>query len=274
MAKDKNEFEEYIQSKNVTKKKFHLFLSLIMLVSLVAIIWSSYNIVVWYFENKKSSEMIEDIRSSISFEETVIIDDETVTIDGEPQKERKAVDFSELLEKNPDTVGWIKVNNSQIDYPVVQSTDNSFYLNRSFDKSYNSAGWIFADYRNKFDGTDKNIVLYGHHRKDGSMFGTVKNALDTSWCENENNQIITFYTPTGTLHYQIFSSYKVPAENYYTTIGFSNTLEYINFLKELERRSVYNYNVALDENLSIITFSTCGATSKHRFVIHAQLIEE
>ena len=210
---------------------------------------------------------MKDIRSSISFEETLKIDENT-------KKEVKSIDFSKLLAKNSDTVGWIKVNNSKIDYPVVQSDDNSFYLTHSFDKSYNSAGWIFADCNNKLDGSDKNIVLYGHHRKDGSMFGTVKNALDTSWCQNKDNQIITFYTPTGTLLYKIFSSYKISAETYYTQINFSNDSDYMNFLKKLESRSIYNYQVDLKENLPIITFSTCGATSKHRFVIHAQLIEE
>lgn len=256
---------------NYTPKKKHIKVSLlpffVILVALIAFFWSSHNIITWFLENQKSNELMNDIRSSISFEETLKIDENT-------KKEIKSIDFSKLLEKNSDTVGWIKVNNSKIDYPVVQSDDNSFYLTHSFDKSYNSAGWIFADCNNKLDGSDKNIVLYGHHRKDGSMFGTVKNALDTSWCQNKDNQIITFYTPTGTLHYKIFSSYKISAETYYTQINFSNDSDYMKFLKKLESRSIYDYQVDLKENLPIITFSTCGATSKHRFVIHAQLIEE
>lgn len=262
MTKDKT--NDNSQSK---RKNFLPFLYLLMLISLVAIVWSLYYIATWYFENQKSNEVIEEIRSSISFEEKIIVDDET-------KEEIKAIDFSGLLEKNSDTIGWIKINNTKVDYPVVQSKDNDFYLTHSFDKSYNSAGWIFADYRNKLDGTDKNIILYGHNRKDGSMFATVKNALNSSWCSNKDNQIITFYTPTGTLKYQIFSSYKIPAETYYTTTSFKNNSDYMNFLKKLENRSVYNYSVTLDENLPIITFSTCGATSANRLVIHAQLIKE
>lgn len=261
MTKDKK--NDNLQSK---RKNFHPFLYLLMLISLVAIVWSLYYIGTWYFENQKNNEVIEEIRSSVSFEEKVIVDDET-------KEEIKAIDFSRLLEKNSDTIGWIKVNNTKIDYPIVQSKDNDFYLTHSFDKSYNSAGWIFADYRNKLDGTDKNIILYGHNRKDGSMFATVKNSLNSSWCSNKDNQIITFYTPTGTLKYQIFSSYKIPAETYYTTTVFKNNSDYMNFLKKLESRSVYNYNVTLDANLPIITFSTCGATSTNRLVMHAQQIK-
>ncbi len=106
------------------------------------------------------------------------------------------------------------------------------------------------------------------------MFATVRNSLDSSWCENKDNQIITFYTPTGTIKYQIFSSYKTPAETYYTNVYFPNKSDFKTFLKTLQSRSVYNYNVTLDENLPIITFSTCGATSSHRLVIHAQQIKE
>lgn len=82
-----------------------------------------------------------------------------------------------------------------IDYPVVQASDNSFYLTRSFDKSKNSAGWIFADYRNKLDGTDKNIILYGHNRLDNSMFATLNNTQKESWYNNPENKYITYTTP-------------------------------------------------------------------------------
>lgn len=258
---------EKYSSKNYKHKKFHPFVFLIMIISIITIIWSLYNIWTWYSENKKNNEVIEEIRSNISFEETVIVNEGT-------EEQTKAIDFSELLKKNSDTVGWIKVNNSAIDYPVVQSNDNNYYLTHSFDKSYNSAGWIFADYRNKFDGTDRNIILYGHHRKDGSMFADVANALNSSWCDNKENQIITFYTPTGTIKYQIFSSYKIAAETYYTTTYFSNDSIFLDFLKTLEKRSVYNYNVKLDETMPIITFSTCGATSSTRIIIHAQQIKD
>ncbi len=267
MAKDKTKNND-IQNNKPKKKKKHIISLLLIIISLITIVWSSYSIITWYLENKKNSAVIEDVRSSISFEETVVV------VDEETKEETKAIDFSELLNKNSDTVGWIKVNNSNIDYPVVQSTDNNYYLTHSFNKSYNSAGWIFADYRNKFDGKDKNIILYGHHRKDGSMFASVANALDESWCKNKENQVVTFYTPKGTFKYQIFSSYRIPAETYYTTTYFSSDDNYLNFLKELERRSVYDYNVDLNKKQPIITFSTCGATSSTRIVIHAQKIND
>ena len=70
--------------------------------------------------------------------------------------EKYVIDFGELKKKNPDTVAWIKIENTNIEYPVVKAKDNDYYLNRSFDKKKNSAGWIFMDYRDKADGTDRN----------------------------------------------------------------------------------------------------------------------
>ena len=81
-----------------------------------------------------------------------------------------------------------------MEYPVVRSTNNSFYLNHSFDKSKNLAGWIFADYKNKFDNTDKNIVIYGHNMRDDSMFGSLKNILNSDWYDNEENTNIWFFS--------------------------------------------------------------------------------
>ena len=106
------------------------------------------------------------------------------------------------------------------------------------------------------------------------MFADIKKALDEKWCSNENNQIITFYTPKGTMYYKIFSSYKIATESYYTTTFFSSVTDYTSFLQELQKRSSYNYNVNLDYNMPILTLSTCGATSSHRLVIHAQLFSK
>ena len=82
--------------------------------------------------------------------------------------------FNELMKKNDDTVGYLMVNNTKINYPVVQASTNSYYLNRDFNKRKNSMGWIFMDYRNNPTNLDKNTIIYGHNIKQGIMFGTFK----------------------------------------------------------------------------------------------------
>ena len=136
---------------NKSKKIF--FLSISRLIFLLTLIISIIYLVKWYIENKQNKDLKEKISATIIVE----------NIETEKIEEKKYnVDFKSLKEINEDTVAWIKVNNTDIEYAVVKGKDNSYYLNRNFEKNYNNAGWIFADYKNKFDGTDKNIVIYGH----------------------------------------------------------------------------------------------------------------
>ena len=181
--------------------------------------------------------------------------------------------FNELLKKNDDTVGYLIVNNTKINYPVVQSSTNSYYLNRDFNKRKNSMGWIFMDYRNNPTDLDKNTIIYGHNIKQGIMFGTLKYALNSSWYRKESNQIITFNTPTKNMKWKIFSIYKIPATEDYLKTEFTSNEEYLNFVNMLKSRSLYNFNVDIDENSKILTLSTCFShTTRH--VVHAVLVSE
>ncbi len=146
------------------KKYKKAILNLILYIILLSIlIYSGIKIFKWYKDKTNNNKIAEQIKS------TVIVEEEN--------GDEYTVDFNKLKEQNNETIAWLKVNNTNVEYPVVKGTNNSFYLNHSFDKSNNSAGWIFADYRNKFDNTDKNIVIYGHNMRDGSMFGSMLNGM-------------------------------------------------------------------------------------------------
>ena len=181
--------------------------------------------------------------------------------------------FEELLKKNTDTVGYLSVNNTKINYPVVQASTNSYYLNRDFNKRKNSMGWIFMDYRNNAKDLDKNTIIYGHNIKQGIMFGTLKYALNSSWYKKESNQVITFNTPTKNMKWRIFSIYRIPATEDYLKTEFENDEEYMEFLNMLKNRSINNFNVELNESSKILTLSTCFShTTRH--VVHAVLESE
>ena len=130
----------------------------------------------WYIDNKNNKKITEQISEAVLVQEN------------KPEEEKYNIDFEKLKEQNENVIAWIKVEDTDIEYPIVQTKDNEYYLTHSFDKSQNDAGWIFADYRNKFDGTDKNIVIYGHNRKDGSMFSTLHNFLDED-CLNSDRKV-------------------------------------------------------------------------------------
>ncbi len=153
---------------------------------------------------------------------------------------RYQVDFKILKEQNSDSVAYLKVENTNIDYIVVKGNDNSYYLNHNFNKKDNVSGWIFADYRNKFDGSDKNIIIYGHNTWDGSMFGSLHKVFDSGWYRNILNHKIMLVTEDKVNYYQVFSTYYILAEDYYITTNFNNDSEYEKFVKNIKYRTSFD----------------------------------
>ena len=249
------------RKKNKRYKKVILNI-IIYMILLFVLIYSGIKIFKWYKDKTNNNKIAEQIKS------TVIVEDKNE----DENKEEYTVDFDKLKEQNNETVAWIKVNNTNIEYPVVRSTDNSFYLNHSFDKSKNSAGWIFADYRNKFDNKDKNIVIYGHNMRDGSMFGSMKNILNSEWYDNEENTDITLYTENEKSIYKVFSIYKIESEDYYIKTEFSNDNEFERFIENLKKRSIKNFNIDISKEDNILTLSTCANNNKYRVVLHAKMM--
>lgn len=246
-------------------------LTLIQIILIIIIIISAIEIVKWLIYNNKSKKILDDLSSSVS----VSYENENAEVLNEDfnlENAKYNIDFANLKSKNSDTVSWIKINGTSIEYPIVKTKNNDFYLTHSFDKTYNSAGWIFIDYRNKLDGTDKNIIIYGHNRRDGSMFGTQKNTLTPEWYNNEENLQISFITEKENLKYQVFSVYEIPAEDYYIQTDFSNQ-NFGSFIQTLKQRSIKDFGIEVNETDQIITLSTCGASNKNRVVLHAKKIQ-
>ena len=182
------------------------------------------------------------------------------------------VDFDELKKMNPDTKGWINVNGTNINYPFVQSSDNRYYLKRSFDKSYNSAGWVFLDYRNSIKPLNKNTILYAHGRIDTTMFGSLKNTLKNDWLNNTDNHVIKLSTDYDNTLWQIFSIYHIPTTNDYIQVDFSSDLEFVNWANTLISRSSHNFNTDVSATDNILTLSTCY-NEEEKLVVHAKLIK-
>ena len=147
------------------------------------------------------------------------------------------------------------------------------FICNSCKKEYDIAGAVFMDYRNKADGTDKNIVLYGHNRKDGSMFGDLKDIFKEEWYSDENNMYITYITENEYCTYEIFSAYRIEVEDYYITTKFRNDNEFDTFVKRLKKRSFRDFEVEVSGKDQILTLSTCS-DADHRVAVHAKKIVE
>ncbi len=183
------------------------------------------------------------------------------------------VNFNSLKSKNKDTVAWIFVNNTNVNYPVVQTTNNSFYLNHSFNRKSNVAGWIFGDYRSDFKNFKKNTVIYGHGRTEQVMFASLSKTLKADWYKNEENQIIKLATPTNNTLWKIFSIYTIKAEAYYLTHNFESEDAFKKWVEKMKSRSIYNFNTSVSINDKFLTLSTCKDFKGNRIVIQAKLVK-
>ena len=249
------------RAKHYNKKKSNIPSIILMCFFTALLIYSGTKIVIWYMNNQNNKKISDEIAEFVTVDETK-----------EDNEEKYVIDFEKLKEKNSDVVAWLKVNGTNIETTVVKTTDNDYYLTHNFNKEYNSAGWIFADYKNKVDGTDKNLVIYGHNMRDDSMFGSLKWVINEDWYNNEDNKYITLITENETQVYEVFSVYQIEKEDYYIQTNFNTEKEFNTFAQTIKKRSKKDFNVDVNENDNILTLSTCANNNKYRVVLHAKKI--
>lgn len=264
----------------MNKKHFIIyFISIILIAIAVGLMVS------WQAENNESAELTNSIYNIVNISEVPIENINDIDIANPPEEDNATktyldflskplinVDLDELINQNSDTVAWIKVNGTDINYPVVQTDNNNYYLNHSFNKNYNSSGWIFADFRNDLSNLGKNTIIYGHNRMNNTMFATLNTLLSDEWY-NSKDWCIHLSTLNKNTLWQIFSVYKVPSESYYITTDFEDSYEYLKFLETILNRSDFDFETDLNMNDKILTLSTCTNVNDGRLVVHAKLIK-
>lgn len=182
------------------------------------------------------------------------------------------VDFNSLRAKNSETVAWLKVNGTYINYPVVRHTDNGYYLNHDFGGRYNPNGWIYSDYRSNYDNYGYNSIIYGHNLNNRTLFGSMVWVLNSSWYTNSNNYIIKLSTPSNNTNWRVFSVYSTQNDAYYLRTMFNDSEEFGGFINELKNRSIYDFGTYVSGDDKILTLSTCDDTGTRRVVVHAKMV--
>ncbi len=275
----------YQKKKRKTKKlRFRKWVIVVFLIFFLSIfLLSASKVFNWFNDNNKVDNITEDILENVKVKEKK--DNENTENINPPEDKWNdywdyikmnllEIDFNQLLKRNSDTVGWIEVKGTNINYPIVQTTDNNYYLTHAFDKTENEAGWVFMDYRNDSVNFNQNTIIYAHSRLTGSMFGSLKNILNSSWYTNKNNHIIRLSTPTENTMWQVFSVYTIPKESYYITPSFNSNEAYQEFLNTMKSRSEVEFSAEVNTNDKILTLSTCKDNFGNRVVMHAKLIKK
>ena len=172
---------------------------------------------------------------------------------------------------NADYRGWIKVENTNIDYPILQGNDNEYYLDKDINKEYLASGSIFMSYLNN-GFNDENTVLFGHNMRNGTMFGQLKKYKESDFFYG-NNDIDIELSNGDNLKYKVFSVYITNVEDNYIKTKFDNKDEYKDFLERIKNKSIYKSEVDLNEDDKIITLSSCSYEfDDARIVVHGKLI--
>ena len=187
-------------------------------------------------------------------------------------------EYSQLYLQNPDMVGWIQIENTAINYPVMQTpNDPDYYLKRNFDKKKSSWGCIYAEEECDVFGPSDNVTLYGHHMYDGSMFTALVHYSSKSFFRE--HRYIIFNTLLEQRTYEIIAVFKTTASTgegfrYHTFINAKNQKEFDDFVSECKRLSLYQIDATAEYGDKLITLSTCEYSQTNgRFVVVAKLIQ-
>lgn len=241
-----------------------IILNLLLIILIIIFSYSVYNIYILYTDNKNNNELIKEVQDS------AIIDNSTntnETIDNNKENNilYLELDFEKLNDINTDTVAWITINNTNINYPIVQTKNNDYYLEHSFDKSKNANGWIFLNYKNNSDFSDQNTIIFGHNTNGTTMFSQLKDIYQGKLGKDFT---ITIYLKTKEINYKVFSVYlteeedNTPLSNYLTN----------ELIEDAKSKSKLNFNIDADENDSILTLSTCYNTTDEKIILQAKKI--
>ena len=237
-------------------KKGDLLYKVIMAILIIIILFSLYKvgtILYGYYQGNSQYEEVQEI--------------------AKPEKngDEQDINFEGLRNINKDVKAWIYLKDTVIDYPVLQTTNNEYYLYHMFNGEENGAGSIFIDYRCENPFADFNTVLHGHRMKDGSMFKPLVQYTDADFYRE--HKTIEFTTPTQKYHCRIFAAATIPADSELYQIHFYSDEEKTAYLERLDDANQLDTDVKVDADDRIVMMSTCTAElDDNRFCVFGKLI--
>ncbi|GHV38711.1 hypothetical protein FACS189490_01090 [Clostridia bacterium] len=184
-------------------------------------------------------------------------------------------EFVTLMEQfsNNDIVGYLRIADTTIDYPVLQSSDNDYYINRNIYGQTIKSGSVFMDYENDITKEDYNTVIYGHNMHEDVMFHDLRNFTDKKYWET--HRYVTFNTLYEDMTWEIFTFYEIDFNDFfYYRVNFNNSEEFSALASEMKAKSMYDTGVQISPGDRVLTLSTCtNEQVDMRFVLGAKLVK-
>ena len=268
-----NNSSENNQKNGNSINKGSVIRKIILILAIGVFCYSSYQLINIYLEYKKGKDIYNSIDNQVldnnTPENIIIKDDNGNTSDVEISF---TYNHDSLLSINPDGLGYLYIPSINLRLPIVQTTDNDYYLTHAFEGTYNGNGCIFEDYRIDDKLNSTNVILYGHNMTYGSMFGLLPNYSDYSFCNTDGNDIFYIYTEDKIMMYKIFSAYvSEPISDTYT-FNFSSIDGLKEYAATMKSNSNYETNVDVSQTTQVVTLSTCTSDGSQRFIVHGTYI--
>lgn len=184
-----------------------------------------------------------------------------------------ADDYQKSRNQNADVVGWISIPNTRIEYPVVRTTDNEYYLTRDIEHNRSKSGTVFMDFRNTDTDSARHILIYGHNMRNGSMFHALNNFKVKDFFAN--NRDITLYLGDKAVKFEIYAAFVISAELNFMETNFRDDETFIAYMNELKDMSKFTAKpaVTLDADDQILTLVTCTYEyDDSRFAVQARRV--
>lgn len=232
---------------------------------LVILLFSIWNLAKIFLEYRKGDQIYEQaLTFSVSTGDAAAVEEETSPM----------VDFEGLQEINPEIFGWILIEDTKINYPILQGENNQYYLTHAYDHQVSSYGSIFLDESNSPDLSDRHSILYGHNMKNKAMFGDLSKYKEQEFADA--HPTITILFPDKTQTYTIFSAYTAHVLDEVYHLEFESDAQFQTMLDEMVSKSLIDSEITPTSQDRILTLSTCTPAGdvNHRFVVNAVLTEE
>ena len=198
-----------------------------------------------------------------------------------PTKADEQVEKLIEMQKNYKNIkAWIKIDDTKINYPVVQGEDNEYYLNHNYKNEKNKCGSIFLKNKSIIDNSNSNLIIYGHYMKNGEMFGGLKNYAKKDYYEK--HKTITFVTDKEVREYEIFAAFKSRVFykkeknvfRFYDGINFENENEYNSYVENVKKIQLYDTGISAEYGEQLLTMITCEYSQDYgRMVVVAKRIK-
>lgn len=236
---------------------------IIAVIASVLIVFSAYKLITIYLDYKKGTDTYNEVTSTVvTFTNEISTEDTDLPI---------TVDFDKLKKTNSEVVGWLYCKNTQINYPIVQTDNNEYYLHNMINGEYNFAGTLFVDYRCEKDFAGLNTIVYGHNMKNGSMFGELPKYKEQDYYDA--HPTMWLLTPDKTYKVELLSG-QVTASDSSAYDIISKSEDLTKYIENAVSQSFFKTNSSIDDAEKIITLSTCSYEYENaRFVLIGKLAE-